>query len=112
MAVLWLQTPRQGLHLQVRISVRFNYSVAVVFNRDELKLHLSSGVLTHLNVSFSRLRKDEVVEQRDEQARLDNEDRTESFNVEGRYVQDNILAHGVHVVSWIVKDLAAVYVCG
>ena len=43
---------------------------------------------------------------------LDNEDRTESFNVEGRYVQDNILAHGVHVVSWIVKDLAAVYVCG
>ena len=62
---MWLsygcRHPYKDFIYKYEFTVRFNYSVAVVFNRDELKLHLSSGVLTHLNVSFSRLRKDEVV---------------------------------------------------
>ena len=49
---------------------------------------------------------------RDEQARLANADWTESFNVDVvDMAQDNQARPTLmsHVVSWIVKDLAAVY---
>ena len=109
MAVLWLQTSRQGLHLQVQTSIQS--TTLVVLNRDELKLHLSSGVLTRLDVSFSRLRKDEIAHV-NEQVSIDHESRTESYDVGNKYVQDNIRLKGAHIVSWIVKDHATVYVCG
>ena len=110
MAVLWLQTSRQRLHLRVRTSIQ-STTLVIVFNRDELKLHLSSGVLTRLDVSFSRLRKDEIAHV-NEQVSIDYESRTESYDVGNKYVQDNIRLKGAHIVSWIVKDHATVYVCG
>lgn len=79
--------------------------------RDELKEYLCSGVLTCLSVSFSRL-ESRGNERGEEEKETDAETRTELFDVGGKYVQDNIRAHGKDVVSWIVKEHAAVYVCG
>ena len=59
--------------------------------RTKLESFLSSGVLTHLHVSFSRHQSD---------------------GVQPGYVQDNMRIHWEELARWIMEDDASVFVCG
>ena len=63
--------------------------------RTKLKSFLSSGVLTHLHVSFSRHRSD-----------------TDGMQQPSCYVQDNMRIHWEELARWIMEDNASVFVCG
>jgi sulfite reductase alpha subunit-like flavoprotein len=62
--------------------------------RTKLESFLSSGVLTHLHVSFSRHQSDVGGEQ------------------QPSYVQDNMIIHWEELARWIMEDNASVFVCG
>ena len=67
-------------------------------NRKELQEYLSSGVLTHLTVSYSRVQ--------------GGGEGGSDVSAGGRYVQDKIQQYCVELASWMMEESAAVYVCG
>uniref|UniRef100_A0A674NWL4 Methionine synthase reductase n=1 Tax=Takifugu rubripes TaxID=31033 RepID=A0A674NWL4_TAKRU len=70
--------------------------------REELESFVSSGVLSHLQLSFSR----------DDPEEQEGADETISPTAQRRYVQHNLKLHGRQVTDILLKQKGCIYVCG
>lgn len=72
---------------------RLKTSLSPTVPREELESFVSSGVLSHLQLSFSR-------------------DHQDGADGTGRYVQDNLKLHGRHITHILLQQKGSIYVCG
>lgn len=72
---------------------RLKTSLSPTLPREELESFVSSGVLSHLQLSFSR-------------------DHQDGADGTGRYVQDNLKLQGRHITHILLQQKGSIYICG
>ncbi|XP_039982355.1 methionine synthase reductase [Xiphias gladius] len=77
--------------------------------REELEGFVSSSILTHLKVCFSR---DEQEQEQEEEEEEEEEKKVTTLVARPRYVQHNLLLNSQYITEILLKQNGYLYVCG